>query len=75
MLGSEQFANEIEVYCHVNDDKNLYLARFRVTATGQEAPKPRSDFVYCGLARCMGNTVWHVWRNAVTEKVQDEGPF
>jgi hypothetical protein len=62
------FANLVTIWCHVDTDKPKWLARFMVTGTGQ--PSPNSDFNYVGSAIC-GKYVWHVWRNAVTEKLHE----
>lgn len=61
----DHFANQVTVWCHVDTEKPNYIARFLVTGTG--TPSPTSDYVFVGSAIC-GNYVWHVWRNAVTEK-------
>jgi hypothetical protein len=60
------FANQVTIWCHVDTEKPLFRARFLVTGTG--TPSPTSEFVYAGSAICQ-KYVWHVWRNAVTEKL------
>lgn len=59
-------ADQVTVWCHVDTEKPEYLARFLITGTGTKSPT--NDFVFVGSALC-GDFVWHVWRNAVTEKI------
>lgn len=68
-IGHNNESQEVAAFCHVDTDKDSYLARFKITATDGPSPSPSSEFIYVGSA--VGSYgVYHVWRNAVTEKVK-----